>query len=89
MRALYQKEKVESTYNIMNVPTMYFTISWRMPSQNLGEAIWPSLRSYLFPIAAITCAMKSFMFQAARIEVAPNLTITNFLEGMTTTYCSW
>jgi hypothetical protein len=37
----------------------------------------------------VTREMKSFMCQAPRREVAPNLTITSFSDGMTTTYCSW
>ena len=40
-------------------------------------------------MAAVTREMKSFMSHAARTEVAPNLTMTNFLDGMITTYCSW
>jgi hypothetical protein len=31
MRALYQKEKVESTYNIMNVPYYYYFLADAFP----------------------------------------------------------
>jgi len=40
-------------------------------------------------MAAVTREMKTSMSQAPRTEVAPNLTITSFFDGMITTDCSW
>ena len=44
---------------------------------------------YLSGMAAVTREMKLSISHAARTEVAPNLTITTFFDGMITTYCSW